>query len=89
MYRMTVDYYVVHAATVMNTWLMPHINDVLYNIRGEKSFAVIEDTSKHCQLSMPANSQQLHAFMTHDGVRQPTKTTQGGCNSADNFQVCV
>lgn len=34
-------------------------------------------------------SQRLHAFMTPDGFMQATRTTQGGCNSAANFQACV
>lgn len=31
----------------------------------------------------------LSPYMTTDGVLQPTRTTQGGCNSAANFQACV
>lgn len=38
---------------------------------------------------MHEQSQHLHAFMSADGVVQPTRTTQGGCNSASNFQQCV
>lgn len=27
--------------------------------------------------------------MSSDGILQPTRTTQGGCNCDANFQVCV
>lgn len=27
--------------------------------------------------------------MTPDGIMHPTRTTKGGCNTADNFQACV
>lgn len=89
MYRMTMDYRPVNAATSKSTWPMPYIDAVLQDVRGSKAFAVIDFTSGYWQLPMHPDSQALHAFITPDGVMQPTRTTQGGCNSAANFQACV
>lgn len=68
---------------------MPHIYTVMQDMRGAKAFASIGFTSGYCKLRMHEDSQPLHAFVTLDGVIQPTCTTQGGCNSAVNFQACV
>lgn len=89
MYRLTVDYRAVNSATVKNTWPMPHIDSVLSDVRGAGAFATMDFCSGYWQLPLHEDSQHLHAFMTPDGVMQPTRTTQGGCNSAANFQACV
>lgn len=38
---------------------------------------------------LDAASQSLFAFMTAEDIVRPTRTTQGGCNSAANFQAKV
>lgn len=89
LYRMTLDIRAVNAVTVKMTWPMPHIDAIIQDVRGATVFAGIDFTSGYWQLPMHPDSQHLHAFMTPDGVMQPTRTTQGGCNSAANFQACV
>ena len=89
MYRMTMDYRPINKATVKNTWPMPFIDAVTNDVRGTEAITLIDFTSGYLQLQMNPNSQALHAFMTPDGVMQPTRTAQGGCNSAENFRACV
>ena len=89
MFRLTMDYRPVNAATVPMTWPMPHIDAVLSELRGATVFAGIDFCSGYWQLPLHPESQHLHAFMTPNGVVQPTRTTQGGCNSAANFQASV
>lgn len=89
MYRMTMDYRPINKATVKNTWPMPHIDAVINDVKGAVVFAIVDFCSSYWQLPLHKDSQALHAFMTPDGVMQPTRTTQGGCNSAANFQACV
>jgi len=89
MYRLTVDYRPLNAATQKTAWPMPQIDAVLADVRGSKVFASIDFCSGYWQLPLHPESQHLHAFMTTDGVVQPTRTAQGGCNSAQNFQACV
>lgn len=64
---------------------MPYIDAVLQDVRGTNEFTAIDFTSEYWQLPMKPNSQPLQAFMTPDGVMQPTRTTQGSCKSAANF----
>lgn len=89
MYRMTMDYRPINKATIKNTWPMPHIDAVINDVQGAVFFAIVDFCSSYWQLPLHKDSQALHAFMTPDGVMQPTRTTQGGCNSAANFQACV
>lgn len=58
-------------------------------MRGVRAITAIDITSRHWQLILHVESQPLHVFMTPDGVMQPTRTIQGGRNSAANFQACV
>jgi len=80
MYRMTVDYRPINAATRRITWPMPQIEAELSDMRGADAFASIDFCSGYWQLPLHVDSQPLHSFMTTDGVLQPTRTTQGGCN---------
>lgn len=89
MFRLTMDYRPVNAATLKTTWPMPHIDAVLTELQGARAFANIDFCSGYWQLPLHEDSQHLFSFMTTNGVVQPTRTTQGGCNSAPNFQACV
>lgn len=68
---------------------MPHIESELQDLRGSTSFASIDFCSGYWQLPLHEDSQPSYAFMAPNGVVQPTRTTQGGCNSAANFQEKV
>lgn len=87
--RLTVEYRAVNAATVKNTWFMPHINAAVQDLRIAAVFAGINFTSGYRQLPMHSDSQHVHSFMTSDEIMKPTSTNQGGCNSAANFQERV
>ena len=89
MYRLTIDYRPVNSATVPTFWPMPNIEAELSDVRGATAFAGIDFCSGYWQLPLHPESQPLFAFMTPDGVVMPTRTRQGGCNSAANFQEKV
>lgn len=89
MFRLTMDYRPINAATQKTVWPMPHIDAVLADMRGSRVFAGIDFCSGYWQLPLDNDSQSYFAFMTCDGVVQPTRTTQGGCNSPANFQANV
>lgn len=82
MYHLKIDHKVVTAFTVKSTWKMTHINPVLQEMRGVGVFAAIDFTSGYWQLPMHADSQPLRAFMTPEGVVEPTQTIQGDFDSA-------
>lgn len=86
MYRLTIDYRSVNAATQKYTCPMPHIDVFLIDVRGVGAFTSIYFCYGYWKLPLHENRQLLYAFMTPDGVMNPTRTTQGGCNSAVNFQ---
>lgn len=88
-YRLTIDYRSVISATEPIFWPLPHIDSELHDVRGSRIFASIDFCSGYWQLPLIEESQQLYSFMTPHGVVQPTRTTQGGCNSAANFQQHV
>lgn len=56
---------------------------------GQALFGSIGFCSGYWQLPLEESCQHLHAFMTPEGAVQPTRTAQGGWNSAANFQACV
>lgn len=89
MFRLTMDYRLINTATITTAWPMPHIEAVQSDVQGATAFAVIEFCSGYWKLSLHADSQDLHAFMTPNGVVQTTRRTEGGCNLAHNFQACV
>lgn len=89
MFRLTMDYRPINAATQKTVWPMPHIDAVLSDMRGARVFAGIDFCSGYWQLPLAPDSQSLFDFMTCDGVVEPTRTTQGGCNSTANFQANV
>lgn len=89
MFRLTMDYRPINSATQKTVWPMPHVDAVLSEMRGARCFASIDFCSGYWQLPLAEECQSLFAFMTCDGVVQPTRTTQGGCNSAANFQANV
>lgn len=89
MYRLTVDYRPVNSVTMPTFWPMPNIKAELADTRGSKAFAGIDFYSGYWQAPLHPDSQPLFAFSTPDGVVMPTRTTQGGCKSAANFQEKV
>ena len=86
LYRLTVDYRPVNNATIQTFWPMPNIESELADARDARAFAAIDFCSGYWQAPLHPDSQPLFAFMTPDGVVMPTRTTQGGTNSAANFQ---
>ena len=89
MYRLTIDYRAVNSATVPTFWAMPNIEAELSDVRGDTAFAGIDVCSGYWKLPLHPESQPLFAFMTPERVVMPTRTTQGGCKSAANFQEKV
>lgn len=70
---------------------MPHVDAVIGNLHGTKAFETMDFTSVYWQIPMDPDNQPLHAFMTPDGVKEPTYTVQGGSTIAANFLegVCL
>ncbi|MEM1369511.1 MAG: reverse transcriptase family protein, partial [Cyanobacteria bacterium P01_H01_bin.15] len=89
MFRMAIDYRAINAATQSTSWPMPNIDAELVDTRKAKRFALIDFCSSFWQAPLDPDSQAFYAFMAANGVVMPTRTPQGGCNSAANFQEKV
>ncbi len=88
MYRLTIDYRPVNSATV------PTCGPCLtsrpsYLTSEHRPLPALTFCSGYWQLPLHPESQPLFAFMTPVGVVMPTRTTQGACNFAANFQEKV
>ena len=86
MYQLTIDYRLVSAATRPTFWPIPSIEFELPDIGGSKALTGIDFCSSYWQAPLHPDSQTLIALSTPNGIVMPTRTTQGGCNSAANFQ---
>ena len=88
-YRLAFDLRAVNARTVPIAWPLPHIESELVELRGKKCFCLIDFISSYWQLPLHRASQHLHSVVTTNGILAPTRTLQGGRNSAANFQSRV
>jgi len=87
--RMTFDLRPVNAATIPDTWVMPHIESEAGDFRGAKYFGQIDFTSGYWQLPLDIESQPHHSFVTPQGIYAPTRILQGGRNAPIHFQRAV
>lgn len=85
-FRMTIDLCGVNSSLKPMTWTMPSLETQTGNVRERRFFASIDFPTSFWQLPINILSQALHAFMTDSGIFMPTRTVQGGSNSAQNFQ---
>lgn len=88
-FRMTFDLRRINRATQGISWPMPHIQAELLDFQGSSHFASIDFCAGYWQMPLHEDSQHLHSFITPQGVFKPTRTLQGGRNSAQNFQAKV
>lgn len=89
LFCVAIDYRDVNQATIPTLWPMPNIDAELANNWEAQRFALLDLCSGFWQASLHKDSQPLYAFVTLEGIVMPARTTQGGCNSASNFQKKV
>lgn len=85
-YIMMIDYRPINKATVRSILPVLHLDAIIDEFSVSKAFAMIDFSPEYWPLQIDSECQPLHAFMNHEGIIQPTHTTQGGCNRAANFQ---
>lgn len=83
------DYRPVSTATQVETWPMTHMDAALSGLKGARIFAGIDFCYGYWQVPLQTESKTAHIFLTSNTGVQPTCTTQGVCNSAENFQAKV
>ena len=65
---------------------MPNLESEIGDMRDSTCYASIDFPSGFWQLPLAEQSQPLYGFITDSAVYMPTRTIQGGSNSAQNFQ---
>ena len=88
-YRLAFDLRAVNAVTVPLSWPLPHIDSEVADFKGKRFYALIDFISSYWQLPLHILSQLFHSVITPIGIFSPTRTLQGGRNSAANFQSRV
>ena len=88
-YRLAFDLRAVNAVTIPMSWPLPNVDSELADLRGKVCYALIDFVSSYWQAPLHYSCRHLHAVVTPTGVFAPTRTLQGGRNSAANFQAKV
>ena len=68
---------------------MPHVDSEILELAGSKYFATIDFVSGYWQLPLNVQSHTYHSCISLFGILKPTRTLQGGKNSAARFQSSV
>lgn len=86
MFRLAMDNRGINAAAIQKTWPMPNTTAKLADTKGSTAYASMDFCSGYWQAALHEDSQALFASITHFALFMPTRTTQGGTDSAANFQ---
>lgn len=84
-YRLTIDYRPVNAATRPTFRPILNMEVELANTHGSKTFSGSQFFSSYWPAPLHPDRQSLLAFSTPNGLEMLLGTTQGACNSAANF----
>lgn len=68
--RLCIDYRRLNEVTESDAYPMPNLNDMIRNMRGAKTFSVLDLKSGYFQVSLNPNSRKYSAFRTRKGLYQ-------------------
>ena len=88
-YRVTVYLRPVKAATIPESWSMPHLEADINHFKGNAAFASIDFVSGYWQPPVDKKSWAKLGVITPSGVLAATRTLPGMKNAATNFQWCI
>ena len=88
-FRMAVDLRPVNAATVKESWPMPHIDSELQDFAGSKFFASLDYVSGYWQLPLDPDSYSACGIVTPYGVIASKRVLPGLSNATAHFQSSV
>lgn len=83
--RFTVDLRGVNSLTIVIQSGMPHFESHLQQVSGSRFFCNLDFCHGFWQIPLSEASQEVMSIMTHIGIFSPTRTLQGGADSACYF----
>ena len=83
--RFTVDLVAVNARTVPIQSSLPNLESTLQNAEGAQHYANIDFSHGFWQIPLAKESQEIMSIQTGTGIYSPTRTLQGGADSATYF----
>ena len=84
--RLCVDLRKVNKALVVDKFPLPNIDEILGELHGAKYFARLDLASAYHQLPLSAESRDLTAFITHDGLFRFKRVCFGIASAPSAFQ---
>lgn len=84
--RVCVDLREPNRAVITDCFPLPHMEDLFTELRGATVFSQIDLQSAYHQLPLHEESQNLTAFITHDGLFKFTKVPFGLASAPSAFQ---
>ena len=84
--RMCVDYRLLNARTVRDSFQIPVIESLMFNLSGAKFFTTLDLCQAYYQIPMTERACKYSAFITPFGVFEFDRLSQGLCNAPSCFQ---
>lgn len=88
-YRMCVDLRGLNAVTDVEIFLMPRIDDMFDAVQGDMYFSLCDVTSGYWQVNLWEEDREKAAFVTRDGLFQPTTMDFGMMNAPAIWQCAM
>lgn len=84
--RMCADLREPNKAVVTDSYPLPHIDELLANLRGAKVFSTIDLANAYYQLPLHEDSRDITAFITHEGLFRFCRVPYGLASAPSAFQ---
>ena len=84
--RMCTDLREPNKAVVIDSFPLPHIDELLANLRGAKVFSTIDLANAYYQLPLHEDSRDITAFITHEGLFRFRRVPYGLVSASSAFQ---
>ena len=84
--RMCADLREPNKAVLIDSYPLPHIDELLANLRGAKVFSTIDLANAYYQLPLHEDSRDITAFITHEGLFRFRRVPYGLASAPSAFQ---